>query len=169
VNLNAPDTITINEIPPGKPGIIATLKAMRAVVRQSKTDFFVRQTATQIVSQVTAKDWYGEACSLYEWVRDNIRYRLDPIDVELLHAPAQVLSQRVGDCDDFSILLAALLNSLGHPAAFKAVGFDAGSLSHVYVVTLVGNRWWAADATEPSQKFGWEPPGIESQYVLNIN
>lgn len=169
MNLNAPDLITTKSIPSGKPGIIETMKAMRAAVRASKTDYFIRQTAAQIVSQVTAKDWFGEASALYEWVRDNIRYTLDPVDVELLHAPAQVLSQRAGDCDDFSILLAALLQSLGHPAAFKAVGFEPGELSHVYVLTLIGNRWWAADATESGKTFGWEPPGIQSSYVKNID
>jgi len=56
-------------------------------------------------------------------------------------------------------LLASLLASTGHPTRFIAAGF-AGPVEHVWVETLIGNRWFAMDATEEGAEVGWEPPGI---------
>lgn len=167
MHLNAPDSITLTEIPSGRAGISATLRAMRDVTRDARTDYNIIQTADQITGGVPNKDWRGEAEVLLGWVRNNIRYSLDPVDVELVHTPVQTLVRRQGDCDDMSVLLGALLRAKGHPVAFKAVGFEPGLLSHVYVITLIGERWLGADATE-SHALGWEPPDITDYKIQKV-
>lgn len=167
MHLDAPDLVTVHEIPGGRAGVAATLRAMRDIVREARTDFFIRQTTQQVIANVLGKDWRGEADAVFQWVRNNIRYTMDPVDVETLHTPAQVLFARQGDCDDFSILLAAMLRSIGHPVAFKAVGFQAGELTHVYVLTLIGERWIALDATEAGE-LGWEPDGIADYKIQKV-
>lgn len=141
---------------------------MRDLVRQARTSYLIRKTADEIIRPVPSKDFAGEAERLFEWVKSNIRYTQDPDGVEFLQSPEQLLSSRSGDCDDMSILLASLLNVIGHPVAFKAVGDSGiGELSHVYVLTLIGRRWYALDSTEP-HGMGWEPPGITDQYIQKV-
>ncbi len=52
---------------------------------------------------------------LHRFVRDNIRYIKDIRDVETVAYPDITLQQGQGDCDDKSVLLASLLESIGHP------------------------------------------------------
>jgi hypothetical protein len=82
-----------------------------------------------------------------------------PIDVSLLDGrigPGGV----VGDCDDFSMFVAALLLAQGVPCCFATVGADAENpsvYSHVYVVAYTQNGRVAIDASHG--KFcGWEAP-----------
>lgn len=112
---------------------------------------------------VRGHDYVGEVRALFMFVRDRVRYTRDPVGVELLQTPTRVLRERVGDCDDKSILLAALLRAVGHPArvAFRAIAanpFFPGQFSHVYVIARVGQREIPLDPTPPKARMGWEYP-----------
>ena len=50
-----------------------------------------------------------------------------------------------------AVLAATMLASIGHPARFIAVGFNGGALSHVYVETIIGNKWIPLELTENLQ------------------
>ncbi len=160
--LTTPDAVTLAEIPDGSAGVRATLKVMRDIARDSRTNYAIRKLAEKIITDanVPAKDWAGEARAIHEWVRDNIRYTFDIDGVEQLQTPDKLLETRKGDCDDMALLTAALLIALGHPSRFVAVGFSPGDLSHVFVQTKIGARWFTSDTTE-AKPFGWTPPGIE--------
>ena len=160
-----PVTRALSEIPDGKAGIIATLKAMRGLVRTSKTSVPVRTLALRIVGGVKGKDWPGEARAVHNWVRDNIRFVRDVTDVETLHDAERVLMFGQGDCDDKSILFAALMESIGHPTRFVAVGFAPDVYEHVFSETLIGTRWIPSDTTEP-REFGWAAPDTVSRLVI---
>jgi transglutaminase-like putative cysteine protease len=134
---------------------------MRQLVQQGKWDIETRDLAQQICATVPAKDWAGELAALFHWVRDNIRYALDPADLETIQGAAETLALGYGDCDDFAVLLATLCECAGHPCAFAALGFDSsGEFTHV--VTLASGAgesdWVCMDATE-GFAFGWKPPG----------
>lgn len=123
---------------------------MVKLTKAAKTDPLVIQTARRIVRAVPAKDWVGEINAVQNWVRNNIRYTLDPYDVETLQTPAVTLTEKHGDCDDHAILVAALLNAIGHPARFRAVSVIGDSrLCHVYAETKIGNGWHSVETTEP--------------------
>lgn len=159
--LTTADAVSVAEIPDGAAGVRATLKVMRDIARDSRTNYALRRLAEQIISDanVAAKDFAGEARAIHEWVRDNIRYTFDGAGIEQIKTPDKLLESRKGDCDDMSLLTAALLDSIGHPTRFLAVGFEPGALSHVFVQTRIGNRWFSSDTTEP-KPFGWTPPNI---------
>lgn len=140
---------------------------MAKLSRQGKTDIVVREKALELTRYVQPKDWAGQVHALFEYVRDNIRYTRDVLGVETVHTARQVMTAEQGDCDDKSILLAALLMSIGHPARFMAVGFNNLGLQHVYVQTLIGKRWVSLDATE-RVNVGWEPPNITSKMIETI-
>lgn len=154
---NANPESTLGLIPEGPAGIAATLKIMGNFVRQGKKLITVRNKALTLTQQLDQKDWSGEVRCLHAYVRDHIRYIGDITDIETVQEANITLSNHAGDCDDKSVLLAAMLESIGHPTKFVAVGFTPGVYEHVYVETKIGNNWIALETTEPVD-MGWEPP-----------
>lgn len=152
-------------LPDGPDGIRETLKLMRDWVRAQKAELAIREKATNVIAYIPRKAWVSQAAALWGWVKSNIKYVPDPRDVEMLHWPTQVLSQGYGDCDDQATLLATMLESIGIPTRFVAVGFQPGVFSHVYAEALLGNDWVPLETTE-DEPFGWKPPGIVSAYIM---
>jgi transglutaminase-like putative cysteine protease len=168
-------------IPTGGQGTRATLRVMSKLVKQYRSSGVIRDTASRIVEGLPSQAFRDEARALFYFVRDDIRYLGDVNEVETLQAPDVTLGTGQGDCDDKATLLASLLQSIGHPTQFVAVGFsDPGVFEHVYVRTLVGDRWIALDPTvtggecapsyvgEPCPgDMGWEPPNAVSRMIEN--
>ena len=144
-------------IPGGLSGTRITLTLMRRYVEAAQSDPFLYQLARSIVANIPGKDHAAEAAALYQWVRRNIRYRWDPKDHESLQTPFNTVRMHSGDCDDMSILIAALAESLGLRARFMVGGHTKGEYQHVWPEVAVGGRWMALDATE-NRGAGWRPP-----------
>ena len=161
-------TITLSLVPDGKAGTLAALKMMRKLARDGKSNPQVFELSREIVKNIPPKNWLKEVDAVFRWVRDNIRYIKDPRNIETLHTPQKILEFGQGDCDDQSILLASLLETIGHPARFVAVGFAPGTYSHVYVETKVGNKWIPLDATMERWSIGKKPDNITSYLKVNI-
>lgn len=158
-------------LPGGRAGTIATLKHMREFVRAAVRDpqQKVRDTALKIFSTrgVPPRKYMAELAALHAFVKDSIRYVRDPVGVELVQTPEATLFRGQGDCDDKSTLLAALLESSGHPARFTAVGFGGNGFSHVLVESKAGARWIPAE-TIIDKPLGWFPSGVTSKYSLDL-
>jgi len=138
-----------------------------------RTNPSIRAKAVNLVQNLPQKDRLGEIRALFDFVQNEIRYVRDIHNVETLHYADQVMAQASGDCDDKAILLASLLEAIGHPARFLAVGFRPGEFSHVIVETQIWsprqkqNVWLSLDPTEPYQ-MGWRPPGIVETMLRHI-
>lgn len=145
-----PATARLGAIPDGVPGVRVTLRTMARLARDGK--LVVRPVALQLTQHLAQRDRPAEVRALHEFVRDRIRYVRDPRAVETLQAPERTLQIKAGDCDDKAILLAALLESIGHPSRFHAIGFAQDNFSHVYVETKLGARWLPLETTED-----WDP------------
>lgn len=140
---------------------------MRRLVNQYKRAPQIRELALDLTSQLRPKDWAGEIKAVFEFVRDQIRYTRDIRGMETLQIPPVTLDLSAGDCDDKSTLLAALLESIGHPTRFVAVGYTVPkAYSHVYVETKLGPRWVALDATMPVD-VGWSPRPPVARLVVH--
>jgi transglutaminase-like putative cysteine protease len=151
----------------GKSGILQTARLMRDIVAHYKLNPVVRDTALSLVAHLPQKDEAGEIAALFYFVRDQVRYVKDIYDVETVHTPDVLLEIMQGDCDDKSVLLASLLESIGYETAFKIVGFNGPDFEHVYVYVYAAGVDVAQhlDATEPEEP-GWEAPGATaSMYV----
>ncbi len=77
-----------------------------------------------------------ETCkNIYDFLRKNIRYQLDPIGVQFSKTPDRVIYDGFSDCKGYSILTASILRNSGIPFAFRFVSFKANQTpTHVYVV-----------------------------------
>lgn len=122
---------------------------MAGLVRKGRENPDVRAQALALVYGLKQKDYINEARRVHAFVRDRIRYVRDPRGVETLHEADQLLRQKTGDCDDKSILAAALLETLGHPTRLVAVGLDRRGYCHVFPEVSIRGRWYPVETTEP--------------------
>ena len=159
-------TSSLQIIPSGPAGVYHTLRIMRDLTRHGKRDIVIRQKALELTGSLNQKDWLGEVKSLHRFVRDNIRYIKDIRGVETVAYPDITLECAQGDCDDKSVLLASLLESIGHPTRFVAVGFRPENYSHVYVETRMSDKWIGLETTEPVN-VGWQPKGVMARMVVS--
>lgn len=158
-------TYTLQEIPSGPDGIRATLRIMSQVTKKYKAAPAVRELALKLTKDLPQKKWLLEAARIHEFARDRIRYVKDIRGIETIQTPVQTLRIGQGDCDDKSTLIASLLESLGHPTRFLAVGFSGpNSYSHVFPETKIGGKWVALEATEP-WPLGKRPSGVKAVMV----
>lgn len=125
----------------------------------------IRESALQILRGVNS--FAEQARAIQVWVQQNIEYRRDPPDVELVQTPQVTMQLCAGDCDDQSVLTAALLQSTGHPTQFVAVGLDGNPLSHVLTQTLIGQSWVCVETIQP-RPLGWSPRGVTSYYIVKV-
>lgn len=154
--------IFLGRIPRGYAGTKKTIDFIAQLVKQGAKDFCVRRRAINILVEngVRPKDYLEEIKALFEWVRENIRYTRDIFRVELLHSARRMLELRAGDCDDMTILLCAMLKSVGHPVRLVLVGFNPRKhelFTHIYLEVLYKGRWIPLDPTV-SRPMGWAPP-----------
>jgi len=121
----------------------------------------IQASAVKILkaAQVAPKDYTSEMVAIHNWVRDNIRYTRDVVGQETLYPPEYVMYQtQAGDCDDMSMLVAALCGSVGIPTRFKVIGQTPGSYSHVYLEARPQNDWIPLDPIMANKPAGWEAP-----------
>ncbi|UCD20544.1 MAG: transglutaminase domain-containing protein [archaeon] len=149
LNLNIPSTQGLNST---DRGFIELL---------NPADSFIKTTANRIVnigcSKVTKQEKVCHAKVLFYFVRDNINYVNDPVAREYLASPAETLYGESGDCDDYSILLANLLQAVGIQTRYVFVP------GHVFVQARIPDAlknykteldWVSLDATCSNCEFG---------------
>jgi hypothetical protein len=174
----------------GLDAVKKTLRLMAAIVRKYRSDVTTLNTATAILTQGGIKDMRTQKRQaiglLQAWVRDNIAYFYDPRDVELVRTPPETLKQGVGDCDDKTVLLLAMLESVGFTTELLGVGgvgkgWDPScapqapgippAYSHVLGAVQYGplrggnmppflDGWLTLETIVAGKGPGWKPPGI---------
>lgn len=148
-------------LPGGDAGVAITIEFMRLAASWGQKDPQIRQLALNIVSAVENKDSRGELQALYNWAKGNIRFRGE-LD-ETVQTPEVTLKFMAGDCDDFSVLIAALAGSIGFKWDFDTVAlFGQKDYTHVYPLVMLPatGEWIALDATVQDASPGWEPAGV---------
>jgi hypothetical protein len=160
---------TLEEIPNGEAGTDATLKRIIEVSQRSLYTPELRLLALQVLKagNVSGRDKIGASGALYGFVKNRIRFVNDPIGVETVQEPAVTLRLGAGDCDDQSVLMAALARSIGIPARFAVIGADPDHFRHIYPELHIGGKWLTADTTSP-RPFGKAPPPLGVKKIYNF-
>lgn len=109
----------------------------------------MRTLAMDLTRLAQQKDTRSEACLCLLYCRDQIRYVKDIRTAEVIQTPEATLRLGAGDCDDKSVLLSALLGSIGHRTRYIAIAQIPGQYSHVWVQDYVNGKWLDLEATEP--------------------
>jgi len=118
------------------PDVEAVVRRMAQLTRRYSSRPKVRNLAVRITRRITdMKRPQPIAEAVHRWVRDNIRYVLDPDGVELLQSPDRVLRAGYADCDGMSVLAAGLLSAVGVRSGFEIIAQRRPEkYDHVYVV-----------------------------------
>jgi Transglutaminase-like superfamily len=166
-----PPRVDRRRIPSGLEGARTTAAHVGRLIRDGAGDFYVRQKAIDILMErgVPAKDYLGEIDALFRWVQRHVRYTKDPFRIEVLHSARRMLELKAGDCDDMTIVLGALIKSVGHPVRIVLTGPDPlrpDLFSHIYLEARHHDQWIPLDATMP-YGMGWSPRAPVRQ-VLSI-
>lgn len=173
----------------GLDAVRKTLKLMAAMVRKYRSDVTTLNTATAIARAAGVNDMRTQKRqainALQGWVRDHIAYFYDPREVELVRTPPETLKRGVGDCDDKTVLLLAMLESIGFTTELLGVGgvgqgWDPScapqapgvppAYSHVLGAVQFGpmtgklppflDGWLTLETIVAGKGPGWKPPGI---------
>lgn len=174
----------------GLDAVRATLRKMAAIVRKYRTDVTTLNAARAVLTGCGIKDIRNEKrralTCLQNAVRDGIIYVYDPNGAELLQTPPQTLNIGTGDCDDKTILLMAMLESVGFDTELLAVGGSGSGwspaggnvqdphlpppYSHVLGAVRYGpltgqlppflDGWMTLETIVKGAQPGYKPPGI---------
>ncbi len=150
----------LHGIRPGAAGTRDTLKIMRRLVRDWRVHPRLRQLAKRIVQTCPSKDARCEVRQIHAYVSNHIRYVRDVAGVETVATPELTLRDKSGDCDDQAVLVGALLNAIGRPVRFIAIGSEPGKFSHVYAETPIGPDWIAVETTMKGWPVGRKPRAL---------
>lgn len=69
----------------------------------------------------------------WQWLFKHVGYRLDPVGEEHIKQPLRLLSDKIGDCDDYTVFIGSLLENQGIKYAIRKTAYDH-DWQHVYIV-----------------------------------
>lgn len=121
-----------------------TIELMYQLVEKDMEDVRIDSIARGLgVTQLIERgNYYLAGEVVWRWVKENFRYKEE--EGEQLFSPVVMLVTRVGDCDDFSMMVMSILRSGGagkdRVKFATAITADDGKFSHVFVglMTEVG-------------------------------
>jgi hypothetical protein len=157
---------------PGAAGIVQTMGLMKSMTNQAIDHPLIRQYAARATEHVPRGNQKEGALAIGEWVRAHVRYLPDPLHkehlthpgikgdpktmIEAIHAGKKVF----GDCDDMSMLVAAMGKSIGMQPTFHGVG-RGEKFHHVYTEL-------AGIAIDPTVSFGTKPFDAKRRLSLRV-
>lgn len=144
--------------------------------RVIKRTYMLKDFAHEIIKGVPNHgSSYEDGCvtRVFNWVKQNIEYYQDTADYDYYMAAGRTINSGGGDCDDHTILICSLLNTIGFKTGAKIVSPN-GSAWHIYAVA--GVRSFASptaivplDTTQTESRPGWEPPILMRKFELQTS
>jgi hypothetical protein len=147
-----------------------TVRAMSGLIRAAEIMPIVRGTAENLIRRCSGS--VCEVWSLFEFVRRKVRYTRDPYRREFIKTPEVHLRQifetgmGFGDCDDFTVLLGALLRSIGYAVRIVVIRSPwnkKDEFNHVFLEVHLKNAWRALDATAKDKPMFYRPAAIKTR------
>ena len=147
----------------GDQGTVETIAQMCRLVDEGSRDPEINRAAIAIVqgSRVPQFAFEAERQAIYRWVRRNIRFFRDIDGKETLRSARETMAVRGGDCDDFTILICALLKTIGQRVRIVTISSNPRApetFSHVFPeVRNERGRWIPVDAARKAPRYGRGP------------
>lgn len=160
---------------------------MVAFARAYRVNPLIRELSASLIHACPERDDGCEAAALQVFVRDQVRYTRDVLDVETLQTPLNTLGyleqpdgtylaadppQAKGDCDDKATLLAACLLSVGIGGRFCALGVNGMHFDHVLTQARIRGRgtveYLPLETIVPGVEAGWFPPDASCLMVAHF-
>lgn len=126
-----------------------TLQLMVRLIHRRRDDRQVRDVALTVTEGCPRGDMKCRQDRILAYARHNLRYERDPHGVELIFDAVETLErigcngQAAGDCDDGTVLLSTMLESIGIPTRLIAVSTrDDRRLHHVALEARDDSGFW---------------------------
>lgn len=152
-------------------GVYQTVSQLKGLINEALFDPAARMRlrAESLLGTAPERDELAEVSAIFEFVQNSLHYVDDPAGIELIKNPILIDSDIsangyfMGDCDDASGYLAALLKSVGYNVELVIVtpqGADTYDYRHIFVRAWLPreDHWIALDPTAKGKPFGWEVP-----------
>ena len=139
------------------------------LIQKGRSDPRVHELAIRTVSKRCGEDWCiaerdyaGEVKAIFAEVRKRVRYVRDEYGADTFKAAKHTLTWAGGDCDDYSVVLGSLLQSIGYPVKLRVIRTtDSPEWNHIYVLVGVPpgpNAEWIPLDASVNKPAGWEAP-----------
>lgn len=67
------------------------------------------------------------------WIRENVKYKLDPFNEQNIQLPSSLLRTKNGDCKSLSLLFLSIMEAAGYSAGFRFASYKPNKpFTHVY-------------------------------------
>lgn len=155
-----------------------TVAHMNAILTKAKVCSCMKDLAMQITANMpldaagfpNRRDKNELAGAIYNHLKREIAYVLDPYKVENIQTPKATLQLKQGDCDDMSLLSAALLQSIGIGTRFiLAAPIGQTAYSHIYLEYQDNAGNWVPFDLTLGTYAGNEPVGIGKKLAIYEN
>jgi hypothetical protein len=159
-----PETLQLaRKITSGKPDSWQTFKGERWPIVEAWGEGFILPSAG---SRCAMRDSKCELDNIWDFAVANVRYVYDPPDYDLFCTAEYTLKAGAADCDDFTILFAALQKCCGFGGVAARVVTQSGkSWEHVYDMCALEKEnpqtWVAFDPTVEGVEAGWQFDGVK--------
>ncbi|RMH47260.1 MAG: transglutaminase domain-containing protein [Alphaproteobacteria bacterium] len=93
----------------------------------------------ELAPQLKRKTDMATLRAIWSFVRNNIRYRRDEGNVEVVKSPGKLLYDGYGDCKSFTIIIGSLLDNLGYRWKYRVAFYDPETpeQGHIYPVVVM--------------------------------
>lgn len=100
---------------------------------------------------------------VHRWIRDHVKYIMDPDGVQGIKTPARTVSDGFGDCKSYSILGTALLRCAGYDAMIRSTSYDENpDVTHTYPCLVANGQCYPIDPCLST-------PGYEKPFTFKVD
>ena len=137
-------------------GMPEVISSMRRMLVEASHDTDLRELAISAIHDNPVND-------IYDWVKANVQYVPDPVDVELFQHPSCMIREfragknLAGDCDDIALLTVAMSQSVGIKSRIALIDTSGNRLDHA-VAQVWSDKlqdWIFCDPSTGKVPFGW--------------
>lgn len=150
-----------------------TLIHMKRIAKQNAHQ--VERLAIQLKKATVG----ATAHAIWDWMRNNTRYKLDTKGIEELRTPLRSIADGARglydsdfgiDCDDYTILISALLINMSIPHEYRIVGYKRkGEFQHIYPVAFdPTGKAYIIDCVPEIPRFNYEAQPIIDMKTVNM-
>lgn len=111
-----------------------TADIMQAIVDCYNSDY---AQVEDLACNMPGSDVKSVCKSIFDFVDQNIRYKMDPFQKQWIRTPARLWADREGDCKSFAIFICSCLRCRGISHLFRFACYEGNEEpTHVYAVAL---------------------------------
>lgn len=142
------------------------MRIIIGLIRQGQVDPSVRVWVSEVLTRrcgdtwcTPEKDRSAEIRAIFDAIRERVRYTGDVWSTDTYQAARHVLKHRTADCDDFTILGASCLLSVGIPVTLVVIQTtESDDWDHIYLRAGNGKGGFTGFDASMHHPVGWEAP-----------